>query len=145
MHLGFHGGLCCGIKTIYGFPVKPEGNVYELEKTSINNADQQGNQVSSNDRFYHLEAPKEPALDRLKRYIDYLKEHRPQGIVEVVLAETTEESYKTYCQYTNWNDTLLELGFKESVSARNCNSGNIVHVYHLVIADPYDYDDDDDF
>ena len=131
MHLAFHGGLCCGIKTIYGFYGHPdEKNAEELSAIPANNADSYGNQVASHERFFHEAAPRETGRERLDRYLDYLKRRRPSGIVEVVLA--TDNGYPD--QVGCWEPLLLERGFKEVTRAYNSNSENTCIVYHLVMA-----------
>lgn len=137
MHLAFHGGLCCGIKTIYGMGDNPEDWVYSLDKVSVDDSDQYGHHVKSDQRFYHREAPAETYLQRFDRYLEYLKERRPKGIVEVAIVT------KGGLDQREWIPHLEQRGFKLVTEAVNSNSGNTVGVFHLVM-DYADNDDDDE-
>jgi hypothetical protein len=137
MHLGFHGGKCCGIKVIHGMGAYPEGVVYSdgtvgmlvsaLDEIGANNADAHGSIVSSKDRFFHEAAPSETSLARLDRYIEYCDRRRPNGIIEITLASARWETPK---QTDVWPPFLEERGFKLVNSCQNSNSGNRVFVYH---------------
>lgn len=128
MHLLYHGGYCCGIKIIQAFPYGPTEMVPALRETSMTNLDQSGSPTDPQKPFFHESAPREPAIDRVKRYIDYLKRRRPKGMVEVTLFTTTSGTYGQQ----DWFPVLEELGFKDVTQFKNSNSGNIVHVFHLV-------------
>lgn len=129
MHLVFHGGKCCGIKTIYGFERDPEDELDALPAIPKNSADIMYHTVGSNIRFFHLAAPEESRLKRLDRYLDFVKKHRPSHIIEVTLAESDDR----YLNQTIWFPLLEERGFIRVNKAKNSNSGNIVHVFHLNI------------
>lgn len=131
MHLGYHGGKCCGIKVIYGFGANPDDEVMEdaLDAIPITHADSMGHTVRSSDRFFHESAPRETALQRLDRYISYIKERRPEHIIEVVLAKGH------FIDQSKWFPVLEEKGFKKVNSCKNSNSGNTVHVFHLNIGE----------
>lgn len=135
--LAFHGGKCCGIKTIHSFPYDLEYTEPQLPKVSMDSADQIGADVRSDQRFYHLSAPQETALERLKRYISYVKGYRPRHVIEVVLADSLLNYYNLQ---RIWEPTLLDLGFNLVTSAVNSNSENTIYIYHLVV----DEDDDED-
>lgn len=127
MHLGFHGGKCCGIKTIYGFfnhPYTDEEGA--LLATSANNNDANGHAVSSGMSFFHEAAPVEKPVERLDRYLKYLRRRRPSGIVEITLAVGGCVDQKE-----DWEPVLLDRGFRVVNSCKNSNSGNTVFVYHL--------------
>lgn len=144
MQLVFHGGLCCGIKTIYRMGYGPDAPEHEnpaLEKVPINNIDQCGGDVSSDERFFHMDAPEESGKDRLDRYIEYMKKYRPKNVLEVVLAES---AYRHSCQMV-WKPILEERGFKCVTSHKNSNSGNTIHIFHLLIDEDYLEDEDDDY
>jgi len=154
MQLVFHGGKCCGIKTIYGLgygPNAPTAIQPALEALpKRDDRDQCGWDCSSEDRFFHEEAPKESATDRLDRYIDYMKRRRPCNIVEIVIA-IRNDNFDWSCQRF-WPDVLKEKGFKEVNRHLNSNSGNTCAVFHLNIDEdypgkddshPWDEDDDD--
>lgn len=132
MHLVFHGGKCCGIKTIYDFGRSPNDDTCDaLDEIKKDDADVLYHPVRSDQRFFHEEAPEESKLKRLDRYIDYVKKRRPQHIIEVALAESKDHYY----DQTGWFPYLKERGFILVNKARNSNSGNIVHVFHLNIGE----------
>ena len=131
MHLGFHGGKCCGIKVIYGFYDKPDVMLESLPKIKANNGDQYGESVYSDTRFFHEEAPEETATSRLDRYIEYCLKRRPSGIIEITLADSV-----VFNQVAVWGNILRKRGFRCVTKAFNSNSGNIVHVYHKVYGQP---------
>lgn len=128
--LAYHGGKCCGIKTIYGFEENPDELELALTATPPTDHDILYNNVQSNMNFFHLAAPEETRLERLDRYIAYVKERRPWHIIEVALAEGS-----FIHQIEAWGRILKERGFKLKTSAKNSNSGNTVHIFHLVIGD----------
>lgn len=130
MHLAFHGGKCCGIKTIYGFgdgKDAPNQVVDALEAVKADDSDILYNDVRSDQRFFHEAAPAEPRIARLDRYIDYIKMRRPRHIVEVTLAEGP------FCNQKVWYDLLEQRGFIMVNKGKNSNSGNLVKVFHLNI------------
>jgi len=132
MHLGFHIGRCCGIKTIYGMGIEPVGNEAALPAVpGPVNYDRAGAAVDTSTRFYHDEAPKESKLDRLDRYLNFVKKTRPEHIVEIVLAE----SVYSFVDQSAWVPELETRGFKLVNSCKNSNSGSTVHVYHLNVGE----------
>ena len=140
MDLIFHGGLCCGIKIIKDLRYSPDEVVQGLSKINVNDADQYGHNVSSETRFFHREAPSESRKDRLKRYIEYCKERRPQGMIEITLAVGEHNTW----HQKQWAPILKEHGFNLVTSFLNSNSENTVEVWHLVYdegPDPHNYDD----
>lgn len=141
MDLVYHGGKCCGIKTIHGLGYKPEEMAYKLEalpKKTCNDVD--GEDVSSDLRFYHLAAPEETKLERLKRYIQYCKERRPQGMIEIALASYSWGGYQDV-----WFPTLESLGFRKLIENKNSNTSNIISVWYLAYDEGADDEDDDDY
>lgn len=129
MDLVFHGGKCCGIKTIFGFQMPPGYAIEALKKKGIDNSDTFGNHVGSNKRFFHEAAPEETYLQRLDRYLEYCDRRRPQGIIEVVLAQKTA-THGWMDQPAMWEKHLLERGFQIVNSCLNSNSHNRIFVYH---------------
>lgn len=128
LRLSHHGGKCCGVKTIHGFydrhPCDYEG---ELEKDATTaKKDISGADVNTDDRVFSPSAPEETVTNRLDRYIDFLKEHRPSGLIEVYLAEDQKDV---------WEKELLNRGFRSVVSFKNSNSENVVTLYHLILED----------
>lgn len=142
MFLGYHGGQCCAIKVIRDFYYLPDQMVYEINaQAGLTNKDANGNAVSSSESFYHLSAPKETALERFKRFLRYCDERRPDGLIEIVLAEGNNGQVQT------WEPIILEHGFVKVSSTGNSNSGNTCHVYHRISAlggcDMYDEEEDE--
>lgn len=125
MRLAFHGGRCCGIKTIYEMGGEPEGVLSAIDAVPKNNADVLYNNTDTMTRFFHEKAPKETYLERLDRYIAYCKTYRPSHIIEITLAQGA------YCNQKKWDPLLEERGFVKTIEGRNSNSGNTVRVFHL--------------
>jgi hypothetical protein len=126
MRLVFHGGKCCGIKTIYGFE-SPDSLLSAVEEKSQNNIDAAGGHVSSNIDFFTDAAPQETEKERLDRLIAFCIKRRPAGIIEVTLAES---HHLYWSQIPKWGPLLRKRGFKCVNKCRNSNSGNTVHVFH---------------
>lgn len=154
LELLFHGGLCCGIKTLQGFTWgKPFHACCPVVKKHDDNRDTRGDHVQSNLPFFTDEAPKESYEERLDRLIKWCKERRPQGAIEAVLASSYikgERPEPTVCdcgecdepcvlendmvsQVEYWGPVLESHGFKLSAPPfKNSNSGNYIYIYHLV-------------
>jgi len=142
MKIAFHGGKCCGIKTIHGMGDNPSGSLPPLRKPrarshQARNADQYGKDVSSKTNFFDQPAPAETYLERLDRYLAFLDAERPAGIVEITLADERMPDYCEDCgcncwseQTRLWRQPLEERGFKEVNNCLNSNSGNRVYVFH---------------
>jgi hypothetical protein len=129
----YHGGQCCGVKTIAGFWLEPDYVLVELakignegEKYRASNKDKRGVPVSSEDSVYNEGAPSETCFNRVKRYVDYLEKHRPMGLVEAYLIDTQKEM---------WHKSLRKLGFKEVSQFKNSNTGRVITLYHLYTGD----------
>lgn len=147
-----HGGMCCGIKHIFGFPYFPlYGKEPELLAVSCHNEnffddqDSSGHHVNTQMMVFNLPAPAEPFWDRMDRYLDYLREIRPGGIVECTLAKEKGE----WDQIKIFEPGLLERGFKMVNEERNSNSNNIFRVYHLNMFfdgynDEYEYEEEEE-
>lgn len=141
MKLVFHGGKCCGIKTIHGmgsqpFPDKTEGAIeyFEPALTALDKDrrhDKVGAEVSSDLMFYHLSAPKESKVDRLDRYLEYVKKYRPSGVVEIVLAK----GLQTWVDQMAWEPELVKRGFKLVNKCLNSNSRNTIYIFHLNVGE----------
>lgn len=149
MQLVFHGGKCCGIKTVYCMGTSPDEKHEALEKLARrNNRDQTYGDVSSDMRFFTDDAPEESGKDRLKRYITFMERNRPRNVLEVVLCEFSRCEWQ---DQTAWVPTLEELGFKLVNRHSNSNSGNFIQIWHLNVGEtadttvsPSEDDDDDD-
>lgn len=145
MHLAYHGGKCCGIKTIYGFGSNPQHGVGPIEdyiRIRKCNRDSNGDHVGSDGRFFHATAPAETGVERLDRYLRYCDQRRPGGVIEIVLAD-----YEWLPPFNaQWWPLLEERGFTKTAEFKNSNSGNKVTIYHRVrSADNGDQPDADDF
>lgn len=127
MKLVFHGGKCCGIKTIHSLGNSPTAILGEIAAKQIDNSDCYGHTVSSDKPFFHEAAPVETYLERLDRYIAYCDKRRPHGMIEITLAKN---SYETPKQTEVWPPLLAERGFKLVNSCQNSNSGNRCFVFY---------------
>lgn len=136
MTLGYHGGRCCGIKTIYGMTYSPLGEEEELTEHSKTSYDLSTSMdIPSDFNIYPYNAPAETGVARLDRYLEYLKTWRPKGLVEINLNGSQAV----------WEKYLLDRGFKAVTTFINSNTFNTVTVYHLVMDDKVvDNDDDED-
>lgn len=126
MYLAFHGGKCCGIKTIYELGGSPDDFADYLPKINNNNADVTYATTNTTTRFFTDAAPEETKLKRLDRYLAFVKKKRPQHMVEIVLAEGT------HCSQKKWVPIIEERGFKKVSEFLNSNSENVCSVYHFV-------------
>lgn len=120
MRLILHGGMCCGMKQIYGmgYSVLEMLPAKRLTKKLANEGHQY---MSSKKDFHYPSAPKETAGARLDRYLAFLDAHRPKGICEIILAD-----HQLYV----WRDFIKERGFVEVNKCKNSNSLNTIHVFH---------------
>lgn len=120
MRLILHGGMCCGMKQIYGMGFSVHEMVPAKRRTKV--LANEGNQyMSSKKDFHYPSAPKETAGARLDRYLAFLDAYRPKGICEIILADW---------QLVGWRDFIKERGFVEVNKCKNSNSGNMIHVFH---------------
>lgn len=125
--LVFHGGLCCGIKTIHGFYSSPASQVSELEECPKDDIDKLGGTVSSSRRFFTDAAPAETGGERVDRYIKFVRKRRPQHVIEVVIADY---------QMHQWGAFLKKRRFRKVSSFVNSNTDNTVHIFHKYIGQP---------
>jgi len=133
MKIGLHGGNCRGIKVIHELGGYPD--MYKIaarKATKMTSFGQcPGPAVNdmrrSNPRgkydFFNLAAPQETYRERLKRFLDFIKEHREHHIIEVVINANTQKA---------WVPILEKYGFKEVSKGTNSNTMNTIAVYHLV-------------
>jgi hypothetical protein len=122
MPIYLHGGKCCGIKHIFGLGHGPDSYADEKGESPAPPDEARGFYNSPYD-FYTPAAPYEKTIDRLDRYLAYIKEKRPEGVVEVVISDY---------QFLHWREPLLERGFRLVTTFRNSNSKNKCEIYHLV-------------
>src|SRR5690606_14939673 len=116
MYLINNGGRCCGVKEIYGLPSHPSLFVNDLEEDPLDGVyydacDSCGLEDFQHPgkRFYTGARDRELAEDRLKAYLDYLDEMRPDGICQIILnvgvpGEPDEEHQRA------WIPLLKKLG-----------------------------------
>lgn len=128
MKLVTHAGHCCGIKCIYSLDYTPDALLPPLRKKKFNDGDATGHSRGG-EWFFTDSAPRESYLERLDRYLAFCDKHRPDGIVEVILANNKGQGYVPN-QYMKWKEHLIKRGFKEVNSCLNSNSGNNIYVFH---------------
>ncbi len=124
MYLVYHGGNCCGVKTIKGFCLPPSCDLDALKKLAKEDRDAHGWAVQSDKPFFDEGAPVETAKARFDRYIDFLKRRRPEGLVECYLISS---------QWCNWDKVLIDHGFEVDKEFKNSNTGNMIRRYSLVM------------
>ncbi len=141
MYLSFHGGNCCGIKSIHRLPMYPDGFVPERRLKYLDVFYDERTQYPRNAAKQtpcDVERPEETGIQRLDFYLSWLAENRPGGLVEITLAEY---------QVVKWKPLLLERGFAEVASFTNSNSYTRVTVFHKVYdnlpPEPCDEDEDE--
>ena len=157
MKITHHGGGCCGIKQICWLGSSPDELMYGFDAPKdlgaaegYANADARGGNVESTRNIYWFSRPSETAEARFDAYLDFLRKHRPCSLVEVTIVPyegsarfPDDEDEWEECQQ-DWVPFLEERGFKCVARVANSNSGNHVHVYHLVLEDPdWDWDNYD--
>lgn len=141
MILAYHGGRCCGIKTIYGMTYSPVGVEPALKAHKATSYDLTLSSKIPNDfNIYPHDAPAETGLERLDRYINYLKSWRPKSLVEINLVSASASSWQNV-----WDKHLIERGFTAVTTFKNSNTYNDVTVYHLVLKEDGESFDDDDY
>jgi hypothetical protein len=126
MELKYHGGLCCGVKTLKGFYYYPETVLPAIEATKPTQDDIYGRNFHTEKNFFYRAAPEETALERLKRYISFMEAVRPQNLLEAFLIDS---------QLIKWEEDLRKLGFKKIVTFKNSNTGQWITLYHYYVGD----------
>ena len=134
MQIGYHGGKCCGIKTIFHMGYRPDYTVPAIPEKkysdSLHGLDARGRTVdSSMCLYYGPELPEQTAEERLVVFLDFLRKKRPSGLVEIAIAETP---YAPTSQ-APWFPVLEKLGFVRTARWLNSNSGNWCNTFHLVM------------
>lgn len=136
MRILLHGGNCCGVKHITDLGSYPDVKLAARNKaidgdtsfgaySSWNGAlnDMRSKHMGTADKdFFNEAAPKESYARRLSRFIAFLKEKRPHGIVEIVINEG---------QKIRWHNRLIRRGFKLVTEGQNSNTLHTLYVYHL--------------
>lgn len=130
MQVVYHGGKCCGIKTIYGFNSDPyqvlspvaEQSLRPHDAYILQRKDVTGSDVSSN-LYPCLKAfPRQTGIERLDALVEWVKEWRPEGVIEITLTDAWQKK---------WYPLLKVRKFKQVAKFYNSNSGNIVRIFHL--------------
>jgi len=134
MRMTLHRGGCCGIRHIYLGPGQTPSSTC-LEKAAGFSA--QLGEATNGECYTGKAFPQETHLERFDRYLELDAKDRPKGIVEVVLIDyrvygaPSNKIRKKYNQLPQWEDVLLERGFKRVSECINSNSTNGMYVYHL--------------
>lgn len=132
MHLGYHGGACCGVKIIHSLGNNPEAVLHPIAKKEewegdLNYVPRHQGQASTTTRFYYPERPAEKAKDRLDAYLKYTKKFIPNGLIEVIVIKHSLD----YMDQSKWMPILRRRGFRNVTKFYNSNSGNTVYVFHF--------------
>jgi len=89
MEIGYHGGGCCGIKTIHSFSGSPESVYSKKPEGSKKNLDDDricGFVSSVKLNLFWPARPKETGRERFRAMIEHIENVRHFGIVECVIA-----------------------------------------------------------
>jgi hypothetical protein len=131
LKISLHAGNCCGVKHIWGLSYYPDITLCARKgggKTSFNDhwSDANNDMMHSNSNgkcdFFNEAAPKETYAERFSRLVEFIKDNRSHGIIEVVLNSSQHM----------WKPILEKHGFKEVTSGKNGNTGHMITIYHLV-------------
>lgn len=133
MYLITHGGGCCGIKTIYNLPQKPEDKIWqhsadvairEVRDDGCGSWDHRQKAATWNSL---PTVQYETGETRLIRFLAELDKYRKRGIVEIV---TSSRHMGMGDQTERWKEVLEKYGFKAVNSCLNSNSGAEITVWH---------------
>ncbi|HPQ09709.1 MAG TPA: hypothetical protein PLQ98_00095 [Bacillota bacterium] len=124
-----HGGRCCGIKTIHGFPYLNPQTLLPARKAFGDESEDGFTDlcsVASNvgKTFHRPTLPEEPATARLDRLIAFVRQKRPSHMIEVVLNQL---------QYPYWKNELQSRGFRLVTTSVNSNTNYRIYVFHKAI------------
>jgi len=120
------------MKHIFEMGDCPTALLSKLEKIESNGDDVYYRWASQCKRFFTDCAPVESCISRLDRYLAFLDEKRPSGIVEITLILKGTLPQKV------WVPIIKERGFREVTpegGVYNINSGNHVGVFHRYTKD----------
>lgn len=151
MNLVNHGGLCCGIKTIYGLDVSPDKKSfypYDPERASFPDWDQRAIPTKTNQSIFTESFAKGDILGEIfDRMIAVCKKERKSHLIEVnlILVERWEDwdqitdedkiaaNYQDYGDHNQarWVPFLKARGFRCVSKWINSNSGNLLGCFHL--------------
>jgi hypothetical protein len=134
MMIQLHGGNCCGAKHIRRLGDYPDSILSARkplsgEETTFSPAygaslDMRTSHPTNSDAdFFNAKAPKESAAARLRRFIRFLKKHRPHHMVDIIL---------TQGQVVRWHKTIIKIGFVAGPTWKNSNTTRTLQVFYLV-------------
>lgn len=116
-----HGGHCCGVKHILGFPYRPNDMTTGLSAVSVSIG--ASPEMAPGKRFYPGPEPQEPGGVRLDKLLDYIDKYKTAHLVEAVLNKSIA---------ANWKEFLEERGFKQVTEFKNSNTDSKLYVFHRV-------------
>lgn len=148
MYIRFDGGLCCGVKIIAGLGATPDltfcsvearddfkgmSNSHEGFERCIDYEEYYNRSpfdptlaeepFLSTEHFFNKSAPEETGENRLKRFIEFIREYQPECLVRIVLVPFQ----------SSWEPVLKKNKFKKVSEWKNSNTGRILKEYHLII------------
>jgi hypothetical protein len=113
--LRVHGGHCCGVAHLHGFP-SSLNNIQQALSTSPNTF----KPMSGHTNCYNTSAPPEEAQDRVDRWLAL----RDRGTTYNIT-----EAYLSTGQIGIWGPFLVSRGFEKVAQCYNSNSGNQIACY----------------
>jgi hypothetical protein len=133
MNLIYHGGFCCGIKTIHALYSSPSSQATEIKEATRPQTSYGGDVTDGTSgakgNWFVGNVPKETYLERLDRYLQFTDSQRQAGVLEIVLADNASDS-SAFNQNAAWQFLLEERGFKLVTKCRNSNTNNNIYIYH---------------
>lgn len=128
MQLSYHGGKCCGIKTIHNLGINPSHTHDAKAFPPLAGICDGGGECHPYGKsFFTGDCPEENAESRFKRYIEYFDNARVSGLVEVTTSSLLDQTEA-------WSPVLEGHGFKAVTTFKNSNSGRMVTVWHRTVS-----------
>lgn len=135
MVLTYHGGKCCGVKTVWNLGYAPDNLITAIDQENTGHLTD-GSGASVGKRFDKRARKTEAAGVRMDAIIAYYKEQRKSGILELVIQTPIKPDIpNVYYGQAKWIPWLLSRGFKEVNAHYNSNSTNICRQFVLNIGD----------
>lgn len=132
MFMFSHGGLCCGISTLWGFDKGPDTKIKEHK--AVKKGVLPYDYVKCRDIGASYNLPEQTYEERAARLLEVTIAERPRGLIEAVLTSGKynydEDRYNPVRQVDVWGPILEKMGFVPVTTFRNSNSGCDVTVYH---------------
>lgn len=139
LQLIYHGGHCCGVKTIYGFDAcDPRIRVqYKTDKAGrLVYPESIGGAVVpnpvSNFRIPVSNAPEESNAERFIRLIRHVQKNWPGQLIEVSVIAGYRGILSGRSQEGFWEPFFEAIGFKRVTEWENSNTQNTLASWHLV-------------